>query len=403
MKADDIVILGMGRTPRGRFGGTLKDIDADDFSAAIIPEILNRAGIKPEDVSRVFWGQTRQTGYGGNPGRPVGTKAGIPYGTPAFTINMTCISAMQAVISGIQSIKLGEAEVVLAGGMENMSGAHYVLKGARWGFRSGPKEIIDDLYIPCRISGIGMGMTAENVAERYKISREAQDIFSFESHQKAIKAQDQGWFKEEIVPVKVREGKGKEILFSTDECIRRDTDYDKISGLPPVFKKGGTVTAGNSCPLTDGANGIVIASRAGAEKLGAKPLARILSYQTVGVDPAYMGIGPIAAIPPALEKAGLTMSQIDLIEYNEAFAVVVLAGIQELKLDPARINIHGGAISLGHPTGSSGSRLIGTLYHALKRTNGRYGIATLCGGGGLGGAVVIEMEGSCGRTGRRIC
>jgi acetyl-CoA C-acetyltransferase len=392
MKVSDVVILGMGRTPRGRFGGTLKDMDADDISAAIVPEILKRAGIKPGDVDRVFWGQTRQTGYGGNPGRPVATKAGIPYETPAFTINMTCISAMQALISGIQSIQLGEAEVVLAGGMENMSGAHYVLKGARWGFRSGPKEIIDDLYIPCRISGISMGMTAENVAEKYNISREAQDRFSFESHQKATKAQDAGWFTDEIVPIKVPQGKGKETLFSTDECIRRDTDYDKIAALPPVFKKGGTVTAGNSCPLTDGANGIIIASRAKAEKLGAKPLASFQSYHTVGVDPAYMGIGPIKAIPPAMEKAGLKMNQIDLIEYNEAFACVVLVGIQELKLDPARINIHGGAISLGHPTGSSGSRLVVTLYHALKRTGGKYGLAALCGGGGLGGAMIIKME-----------
>ena len=392
MKLSDVVILGMGRTPRGRFGGTLKDMDADDFSAAIVPEILKRAGIKPGDVDRVFWGQTRQTGYGGNPGRSVAAKAGIPYETPVFTINMTCISAMQALISGIQSIQLGEAEVVLAGGMENMSGAHYILKGARWGFRSGPKEIIDDLYIPCRISGIGMGMTAENVVEKYNISREAQDRFAFESHQKAIKAQDEGWFDEEIIPIKVPQGKGKEILFSTDECIRRDTDYEKIAALPPVFKEGGTVTAGNSCPLTDGANGIIIASRAKAEKLGTKPLASFVSYQTVGVDPIYMGIGPIKAIPLALEKAALKMNQIDLIEYNEAFACVVLAGIQELKLDPARINIHGGAISLGHPTGSSGSRLVITLYHALKRTGGKYGLATLCGGGGLGGAIIIKME-----------
>lgn len=392
MSPDDIVILGMGRTPRGRFGGTLKDMDADDLSASIVPEILRRAGMQPADVNRVFWGQTRQTGYGGNPGRPVATKAGIPYETPAFTINMTCISAMQAMISGIQSILLGESEVVLAGGMESMSGGYYLLKGARWGFRSGPKEIIDDLYIPCRISGLGMGLTAENVVERYNISREAQDRFSFDSHQKAIKAQDAGWFKEEIVPVRVPQGKGKEILFSTDECIRRDTDYEKLAALPPAFKKDGTVTAGNSCPLTDGANGIIIASRRRAEKLGAKPLATILSYQTVGVDPAYMGIGPIKAIPLALEKAGLKIGDIDLVEYNEAFASVVLAGIHELKLDPAIINIHGGAISLGHPTGSSGSRLVVTLYHALKRTGGRYGLATLCGGGGLGGAMIIRME-----------
>jgi len=392
MNVNDIVILGMGRSPRGSFGGMLKDVDADDLSAAIVPEILNRAGIKPEDVDRVYWGQTRQAGYGGNPARPVASKSGIPFETPSFTINMTCISAMQALISGIQSIQLGESEVVLAGGMEVMSGGCYLLKGARWGWRSGPKEVIDDLYINCRVCGVGMGMTAENVVERYNISREAQDEFSYKSHLKAIKAQDEGWLDQEIIPVNVPQRKGAPILFSKDECIRRDTSYDKIAGLRPAFKEGGTVTAGNSCPLTDGANGIVIASREKAEKLGVKPLASFVSYQTVGVDPAYMGIGPIKAVPPALEKAGLDINQIDLIEYNEAFACVVLAGISALKLDADRINIHGGAISLGHPTGSSGSRIVGTLYHALKRTGGKYGLATLCGGGGLGGAMVIKIE-----------
>lgn len=392
MNSKDVVILGMGRTPRGRFGGTLKDMDVDDMSAAIVPEILKRAQIKPDDVDLVTWGQTRQTGYGGNPARPVATKSGIPVETPAFTINMTCISAMQALISGIQAIQLGDAEVVLAGGMENMSGCHYILKGARWGFRSGPKEVVDDLYIPCRSCGLGMGMTAENVAEQCNITREAQDKFSFESHLKAVKAQDEGWFDEEIIPVRVPQRKGEDTLFARDECIRRDTSYEKLAGLPPVFKKGGTVTAGNSCPLTDGANGIVIASRAKAEKLGVKPLASFVSYHTVAVDPAYMGLGPTKAVPPALEKAGLKLGKIDLIEFNEAFACVVLAGIEALNLDTTRINIHGGAISLGHPTGSSGSRLVVTLYHALKRTGGQYGLATLCGGGGLGGAIIIKAE-----------
>ncbi|MBN1548471.1 MAG: thiolase family protein [Syntrophaceae bacterium] len=392
MKDQDIVILGMGRTPRGRFGGTLREMDADDLSAAIVPEILNRAGVKPEEVDRVFWGQTRQTGYGGNPARPVATKSGIPFETPSFTINMTCISAMQALISGIQSIQSGEAEVVLAGGMEMMSGGYYLLKGARWGWRSGSQEVMDDLYINCRVCGIGMGMTAENVAERYNISREAQDEFAYRSHQKAVKAQDEGWLDPEIIPVMVPQKKGDPKLFSSDECIRRDTSFEKITALAPVFKKGGSVTAGNSCPLTDGANGMVITSRAKAERLGSKPLATIVAYQTVGVDPAFMGIGPIKATPPALEKAGLKIKDIDLIEYNEAFSCVVLAGIQELKLDEGRLNIHGGAISLGHPTGSSGSRIVATLYHALKRTGGAYGLATLCGGGGLGGAMVIKME-----------
>ncbi len=392
MKTDDVVILGMGRTPRGRFGGTLRDMDADDLSAAIVPEILKRAQIKPQDVDLVTWGQTRQAGYGGNPARPVATKSGIPDEVPAFTINMTCISAMQALISGIQAIQLGNAEIVLAGGMESMSGLHYILKGARWGFRMGPKEIIDDGVVSCRSCGLGMGATAENVAEMYAVSREAQDRFAYESHLKAIKAQDEGWFDDEIVQFKVPRGKGEDILFAKDECIRRDTTYEKIAALPPVFKKGGTVTAGNSCPLTDGANGIVIASRARAEKLGVKPLASFVSYHTVGVDPAYMGVGPTKAVPPALEKAGLQIDQIDLVEYNEAFSCVVLAGIEALHLDTARLNIHGGAISLGHPTGSTGSRMVITLYHALKRTGGQLGLATLCGGGGLGGAMIIRVE-----------
>ena len=392
MKADDVVILGMGRTPRGRFGGTLRDMDADDLSAAIVPEILKRAQIQPQDVDLVTWGQTRQAGYGGNPARPVATKSGIPIEVPSFTINMTCISAMQALISGIQAIQLGNAEIVLAGGMESMSGLHYILKGARWGFRMGPKEIIDDGVIPCRSCGLGMGATAENVAELYNISREAQDKFAYESHLKAIKAQAEGWFDDEIVPVKAPGGKGGGILLSKDECIRRDTTYEKIAALPPVFKKGGTVTAGNSCPLTDGANGIVIASRARAEKSGIKPLASFVAYHTIGVDPAYMGLGPIKAVPVALEKAGLQIDQIDLVEYNEAFASVVLAGIEALNLDTERLNVHGGAISLGHPTGSTGSRMVVTLYHALKRTGGQLGLATLCGGGGLGGAIIIRIE-----------
>ncbi|MDY6972789.1 MAG: thiolase family protein [Thermodesulfobacteriota bacterium] len=392
MNSTDVVILGMGRTPRGRFGGTLRDMDADDLSAAIVPEILNRSGVKPDQVDLVLWGQTRQAGYGGNPARPVSTKSGIPIEVPSFTVNMTCISAMQALISGIQAIQVGDAEIVLAGGMEVMSGLNYILKGARWGFRSGHKEIIDDGYIPCRSSGLGMGMTAENVAAQLQISREDQDKFAYESHLKAIKAQDEGWFDEEMIPIKVPQKRGEGKLFATDECIRRDIDFDKMAGLPPAFKKDGTVTAGNSCPLTDGANGIVLASRAKAEKLGLKPLASFVSYHTIGVDPAYMGLGPTKAVPVALEKAGLKLGQIDLTEFNEAFACVVLAGIRILDLDVNKLNIHGGAISLGHPTGSTGSRLVVTLYHALKRTGGQYGMATLCAGGGLGGAVIIKME-----------
>ncbi len=390
-KIEDVVIVAMGRSPRGRFGGTLKNMDADDLSAAVLRGVFKKFGVKPEWIDFVFWGQTRQAGYGGNPARAVAFKAGIPIEVPASTINMTCISAMQAVIQAIKMIVLEEADMVVAGGMENMSGCNYILKGARWGYRSGHQTLIDDLYVPCRLCGLNMVATADKLAEKYGISREEQDRFSIESHQKAAKAQDNGWFKEEIIPVEVPQRKGPPIMFSEDECIRRDTSLEKLSKLKPVYE-GGTVTAGNACPLTDGANGVVIAYRKKAEDLGLKPLLSFVSYHTVGVDPSIMGVGPIYAVPVALKKAGMSIDDIDLIEYNEAFACVVLAGIKELGMDPEKINVHRGAISLGHPTGSTGSRLIVTLYYAMKRLGKTIGLATLCGGGGLGGAVIVKRE-----------
>lgn len=392
MNVDDVVILGMGRTARGRFGGTLKNLDLIDLGASVVPEVLKRARVTPQQVDLFTWGNTRPTGFEGDVARLVALQAGIPIETPAFTINMACISAMQAVISGIHAIMLGDADVVVAGGMESMSSGNYILKDARWGFRSGPKTLIDELYVPPRSCGVGMGGTAENVVEKYKISRESQDKFAYESQQKAIKAQDNGWLDEEIVPIQVPQRKGPPILFSKDECIRRDTSLEKMATLKPAFKDGGTVTAGNSCPLTDGANAVVLASRKKAQELGCKPLASFLSYATGAVDPAYMGIGPVAVVPTALERAGLTLHDIDLIEQNEAFACVVLACLQELGYEPAKLNIHGGAIALGHPTGSSGSRIIITLYYALKRTGSKLGLATLCGGTGVSGAIIIKME-----------
>jgi acetyl-CoA C-acetyltransferase len=391
IRIEDVVIVGMGRTARGRFGGSLRDMDADDLSASLLKGLFQKVGMAPRDADFLFWGQTRQTGYGGNPARAVAFKAGIPLKTPASTINMTCISAMQAVIHGIRAIMQGDARVVVAGGMENMSGCHYILKGARWGFRSGPQTLVDDLYIPCRLSGLTMVATADKLAKEYGITREAQDHFAYESHRKAVAAQDKGWFDQEIIPVVIPQRKGPPVSFDRDECVRRDTTLEGLAALRPVYE-GGTVTAGNACPLTDGANGIILASRRRAEELGLQPLASFKAYHTVGVDPSIMGVGPIHAVPVALEKAGMTIGDIDLIEYNEAFACVVLAGIQSLGLNPERVNIHGGAISLGHPTGSTGSRLIVTLYHALKRNGMETGIATLCGGGGLGGAIIIRCE-----------
>ncbi|MEW6669487.1 MAG: thiolase family protein [Thermodesulfobacteriota bacterium] len=391
VRLEDVVIVGMGRTPRGRFGGSLRDMEADDLSASLLDGLFRKVGMSPLEVDLLFWGQTRQTGYGGNPARALAFKAGIPLERPASTINMTCISAMQAVIQGIQAIMLGDARIVVAGGMENMSGCHYILKGARWGFRSGPQTLVDDLYIPCRLTGLTMVATADRLAKEYGISRETQDLFAYESHRKAVDAQDKGWFDQEIIPVPIPQKKGPQLAFARDECVRRDTTLEALAALRPVFE-GGTVTAGNACPLTDGANGIIIASRMRAEELGLQPLASFRAYHTIGVDPSIMGVGPIYAVPAALEKAGMRVGDIDLVEYNEAFACVVLAGIQSLGLDPERVNIHGGGISLGHPTGSTGSRLIVTLYHALKRTGMETGLATLCGGGGLGGAIIIRRE-----------
>jgi acetyl-CoA C-acetyltransferase len=362
------------------------------LGASVIQEVLERAGVSGSQIDLVTWGHNRTSGYEGDTGRLVAVQAGLPVHIPAFTINMACVSAMRAVISGVEAIRCGEAEIELSGGMENMSSSNYLLKGARWGFRSGPKTLIDELYVPPRICEFGMGGTAENVAERYHISREAQDRFAYDSHQKAIKAQDNGWFDSEIVTVKVPQQKGAPILFSKDECIKRDTSLDKLANLPTIFREGGTVPAGNSCPITDGASAVVLASRRKAKELGLVPLASFLSYHTAAVDPAYMGIGPIVSAPKALEKAGLKLEDIDLIEHNEAFSSIVLAAVDELAYNPEKLNIHGGAIALGHPTGCSGSRLIITLYHALKRTNGELGLATLCGGTGVTGAVVMKME-----------
>lgn len=388
----DVVMLSIGRTPMGKFGGALRDMEVIELGASVIPEVLRRAGVSTEQIDSVTWGHNRTSGYEGDTGRLVAVVAGIPVTVPAFTVNMACVSAMQAAICGIQEIRCGDADIVLAGGMESMSTGNYLLKGARWGFRSGPKTLIDELYVPPRICEDGMGGTAENVAERYGISREEQDRLAYESHQRAIKAQDSGWFEAEIVPIKVAQSKGPAILFSKDECIRRDTNLEKLAALPTIFREGGTVTAGNSCPLTDGASAVVLASRQKALELGLRPLASFLSYHTTAVDPAYMGIGPIVSVPEVLEKAGLKLDDIDLIEHNEAFASVVLACASELGYDMVKVNIHGGAIALGHPTGSTGTRLLGTLYHALKRIGGEIGLATLCGGTGVTGAMIIRVE-----------
>lgn len=394
MELNDIVIVSAVRTPMGRFGGTLRDMPVYDLGAAVISEALNRANVKGAQVDEVIMGNCRQAGNGPNPSRTAAVRGGIPVSVPTNTLNKACPSAMKAVALASQAIRLGEAELIVAGGMDSMSTIPYLLKGARWsGFKLGNRVLEDgwsDSIDP--LCNMGMGMTAENLVEKYKIPREEQDQFALESHQKAAKAQNEGWFDDEIVPVKVLQPKGEPISFEKDETIRRDTSLDKMAKLPPVFKKDGSVTAGNACQMSDGAVAMLVTSRGKAKELGLTPLFSLISYSQVAVEPSLMGEGPGISIPKALERAEMSLADMDLIEVNEAFAVQVLANEQVLKWDRAKLNVHGGAIALGHPTGISGARILVTLYNALRQHDGEIGIAGICGGGGMSMAMVIRRE-----------
>ncbi len=394
MELKDVVVVSGVRTPMGRFGGTLKDVAAYDLGAVVVKECLKRANLKGEQVDDVILGSCRQAGNGPNPARTASVKGGIPVTVPVQTLNMACPSGMRALALASQAIRLGEAEIVVVGGFDSMSTIPYLLKGTRWeGFKLGDKTLLDgwsDSIDP--LCNMGMGQTAENLVEKYKIPREEQDQFALESHQKAAKAQDEGWFDEEIVPVEVRQRKGEPVVFDKDETIRKDTSLEKLAKLRPVFKKDGTVTAGNACQMSDGATGMVVMSRSKAKKLGLKPLLSILSYSQVAVDPSVMGDGPSESIPKALDNAGMTLEDMDLIEVNEAFASQILANERVLKWDRSKLNVHGGAIALGHPTGISGARIVVTLYNALRQHDGEIGIAGICGGGGVSMATVIKRE-----------
>lgn len=394
MELKDVVVVSACRTALGKFGGTLKDMPAYDISAVAIREALKRANLKGEDVEDVILGSCRQAGNGPNPARTAAVKGGIPVTIPVETLNMACPSAMRALTHASEEIRLGNAEIVLVGGFDSMSTIPYLLKGVRWeGFRFGDKKLLDgwgDSIDP--LCGCGMGETAENLYDKYKISREEQDQFALESHQKAGNAQDNGWFDNEIVAVEVPQPKGEPILFSKDEGIRKDTSLDKLSKLPPVFRKDGTVTAGNACQMTDGATAGIVMSRDKAKALGLKPLFSIISYSSVAVEPATMGEGPSVSIPKALEKAKMTIDDMDLIEVNEAFAIQVIANERVLKWDRSKLNVHGGAIALGHPTGITGFRIIVTLYYALRQHDKEFGIAGICGGGGVSMATIIKRE-----------
>ena len=389
----EAVIVSVVRTAVGKFGGALGQIPAVDLGALVIAEAIKRAGVKPEQVDEVFMGNVLQAGLGQNPARQASVKAGLPHETPATSINIVCGSGLKTVGLAAQLIRAGEADMVVAGGMENMSLAPYAIDKARWGLRMGEGKLVDTMIkdgLWCAFNNIHMGLTAENIAERYGITREDQDMFSAGSQVKAIAAIDEGRFKDEIVPVSIPQKKGDPMLFDTDEFPRRGTTVEALAKLAPAFKKGGTVTAGNASGIHDGAAAFVVMSANKARELELKPLFVIRSSATAGVDPAVMGLGPIPASRKALSRAGLTVGDLDLIEANEAFAAQALAVMKDLELPPDKVNVNGGAVAIGHPIGASGARILATLLYEMKRRNSKYGLATLCIGGGQGTALIVE-------------
>jgi len=390
---NEVVILSGCRTPIGTFGGAFKDVPAVELGAVAVREALARARVRPDQVDEVILGCILQAGIGMNPARQASIKAGLPDSVPAHTVNKVCGSGLKAVMLAAQAIKCGDAEVVVAGGTESMSRAPYLLPGARWGERLGHGKVLDHMIhegLTDAFHDIHMGITAENLVERYGISRADQDAFAAESQQRAERAIREGRFKDEIVPVPVAQKKGEARAVDTDEHPRPGTTAESLAKLKPAFKPDGTVTAGNSSGINDGAAAVVVTSAARAASLGVKPLARIVSHASAAVDPKVMGIGPVPAVRKALEKAGMGVDRIDLFELNEAFAAQSLAVLRELSLHPEKVNVSGGAIALGHPIGASGARILVTLLYALAARNHRYGLAGLCIGGGQGVAMVIE-------------
>lgn len=395
MELNDIVVISACRTAMGRFGGSLKDIASYDLGAVVVREALKRATLEGCQVDDVILGSCRQAGNGPNPARTASVRGGVSPSAPVITLNMACPSGMRSVALAAQAIRLGDSEVVMAGGFDSMSSIPYLLKGARWdGFKMGNKTLEDgwsDSIDP--LINQGMGDTAENLYDKFGISREEQDAFAVGSHMRASAAQRNGWFDEEIVPVEIPGGRNKpSTFFDKDETIRHEIDVAKMAVIKPAFRKDGTVTAGNACGLSDGATALVVTSRRKAAELGVKPLFSIVSYAQLAVEASTMGEGPADSIPAALKKAGMTLADMDIIEVNEAFAIQVLANQKVLQWDPARLNVHGGAIALGHPTGISGARILVTGYYALKRLGKEYCVAGICGGGGVTTAMVIRRE-----------
>ena len=389
----DIVIVAASRTAVGKFGGSLAKVPAPELGAAVIADLLKRTGVAGELVGEVILGQVLQAGVGQNPARQAVIKSGLPQGVPAMTINVVCGSGLKAVMLAAQAIRDGDSEIVIAGGQESMSLSPHLLMGSRDGQRMGDWKMIDsmitdglwDVY-----NQYHMGITAENVAKKYGVTRADQDGLALASQQKAAAAQDAGRFKDEIVPFSIPQRKGDPVVFAADEFLNRKTNADALAGLRPAFDKAGSVTAGNASGLNDGAAAVMVMTAAKAAALGLKPLARIASYATTALDPAYMGMGPVPASQKALQRAGWKASDLDLLEINEAFAAQACAVNQEMGWDTSKVNVNGGAIAIGHPIGASGCRILVSLLHEMQRRDARKGIASLCIGGGMGVALTVE-------------
>ncbi|CAB5080459.1 acetyl-CoA acetyltransferase [Burkholderia cenocepacia] len=393
----DVVIVSAARTAVGKFGGSLAKIAAPELGATVIRAVLERAGVKPEQVSEVIMGQVLTAGSGQNPARQSLIKAGLPNAVPGMTINKVCGSGLKAVMLAANAIVAGDAEIVIAGGQENMSASPHVLPGSRDGFRMGDAKLVDTMIVDGLwdvYNQYHMGITAENVAKEYGITREEQDVFAALSQNKAEAAQKAGRFNDEIVPVSIPQRKGEPVQFATDEFVRHGVTAESLAGLKPAFAKDGSVTAANASGLNDGAAAVLVMSAQKAAALGLTPLARIKAYANAGVDPSVMGMGPVPASRRALERAGWTPGDLDLMEINEAFAAQALAVHKQMGWDTSKVNVNGGAIAIGHPIGASGCRILVTLLHEMVKRDAKRGLASLCIGGGMGVALAVERVGA---------
>jgi len=390
---NDVVIVAAARTALGTFGGSLASIPASTLGATVIKALLERSGLQPDQIDEVIMGQVLQAGVGQNPARQASIEAGLPDSTPAMTINKVCGSGLKAVHLAAQAVMCGDADIMIAGGQENMSASPHILPNSRNGQKMGNWQMVDTMVqdgLWCAFNDIHMGITAENIADKYIIPREEQDAFAAGSQQKTEAAQNEGLFAEEIVPVEVPQRRGDPVVFDRDEFPRPGTTAEGLGKLRPAFKRDGTVTAGNASGINDGAAAVVVMSAAKAKELGLTPMATIRGFSSAGVDPAIMGTGPIPATTKALEKAGWNINDLDLIESNEAFAAQAISVNKELGWDLDKVNVSGGAISIGHPIGASGTRVLTTLLNVLNINKGKYGLTTLCIGGGEGNAMIVE-------------